>query len=110
MESINYNISSADGLFSSSLAPSKYFDSILLDVINHPYPPVPTKLPISQRLFEFTMRPELPFSIVCGYLLLIAFLNKRQDGKNRMKGPWWKAVLLLHNVILAVSQYIRLSS
>ncbi|KAI9609541.1 hypothetical protein H4Q26_007498 [Puccinia striiformis f. sp. tritici PST-130] len=45
-----------------------------------------SNIPISRKLFEFTMRPELPFTIVCGYLAVIAILNKRQDGKNRMKG------------------------
>ncbi|KAI9622122.1 hypothetical protein KEM48_007433 [Puccinia striiformis f. sp. tritici PST-130] len=88
--------------FSPYRVPSKYIDKVLSDIINHPYPPVPSNIPISRKLFEFTMRPELPFTIVCGYLAVIAILNKRQDGKNRMKGPWWKAVLLLHNVILAV--------
>ncbi|POW14261.1 hypothetical protein PSTT_03108 [Puccinia striiformis] len=102
MEQIRYNISSGDDLFSPYRVPSKYIDKVLSDIINHPYPPVPSNIPISRKLFEFTMRPELPFTIVCGYLAVIAILNKRQDGKNRMKGPWWKAVLLLHNVILAV--------
>ncbi|KAA1083768.1 hypothetical protein PGT21_017103 [Puccinia graminis f. sp. tritici] len=102
MEHIRYNISSTEDLLSSYQTPSKYLTRILSDVINHPYPPVPSKLPISQNLFEFTLRPELPFTIVCVYLALIALLNKRQDGKNRMKGPWWKAVLLMHNIILAV--------
>jgi hypothetical protein len=106
MEHIRYNISSTEDLLSSYQTPSKYLHRILSDVINHPYPPVPTKLPISQKLFEFTLRPELPFTIVCVYLALIAILNKRQDGKNRMKGPWWKAVLLMHNIILAVSKPI----
>jgi len=102
MESTLFNISSGNDLMSPYQDPSKYFDRLLSDVINHPYPPVPAKLDMSKRIFEFTMRPELPFTIVFGYLALIAFLNKRQDGKNRMKGPWWKAVLLLHNIILAV--------
>lgn len=103
MEQILYNISSSpSNLFSPDKAPSKYFNSLVSDVLNHPYPPVPSKIPFSQRFFESTIKPEVPFTIVFGYLALIAILNQRQDGKNRMKGPWWKALLLLHNVLLAL--------
>lgn len=111
MEQILYNISSSpSNLFSPDKAPSKYFNSLVSDVLNHPYPPVPSKIPFSQRFFESTIKPEVPFTIVFGYLALIAILNQRQDGKNRMKGPWWKALLLLHNVLLAVSELVLVIS
>ncbi|CAH7682691.1 GNS1/SUR4 family-domain-containing protein [Phakopsora pachyrhizi] len=80
---------------------TSYLEKLIADVISHPYPPVPTGLKIGQKFFEQTIRPEVPFGMVLGYLAFFAFLNRRQDGKDRMKGPWWRALLLLHNVLLA---------
>lgn len=77
-------------------------------VAHHPYPQADPRIPLSKSLFEFTIRPEFPISLVIGYVVMIGWLNYHQDGRDRMKGDRWKAVLVLHNVLLAVSFFFPL--
>ncbi|KAG0151096.1 hypothetical protein CROQUDRAFT_713070 [Cronartium quercuum f. sp. fusiforme G11] len=94
------------GLTSSSFDSSNNsHQNFFRAVANHPYPKVPIGIPINQNLFESTIRAEVPLVIVFGYLILIGLLNKRQDGKNRMKGNGWKAALVFHNLSLAVYSF-----
>ncbi|KAH9810555.1 GNS1/SUR4 family-domain-containing protein [Melampsora americana] len=91
--------------FSSSSAVHAAASNSLLNffqgVANHPYPQIPPGIPISQSLYEFTLHPMFPITAVIGYVTMIGWLNRQQDGKNRMKGDWWKATVVLHNVLLA---------
>ncbi|KAM0787310.1 hypothetical protein ACM66B_007084 [Microbotryomycetes sp. NB124-2] len=67
----------------------------------HTVPPKPSAA-IPSALYDLTMSPWTPFMFGLVYFVTAKYLSAKQDGKNRIKGRVWDALVVLHNVFLAV--------
>lgn len=74
-----------------------FFDSLR----NAQMPAQPTGIPFPNQ-YNFFMNPMFPLAFGIGYFIVAKTLSHLSDGKNRMQGPYWNALVVLHNIILAV--------
>ena len=54
------------------------------------------------RRYDLFLNPATPIIFGIVYFITAKTLSHYSDGKNRMQGPIWNAVIVLHNIILAV--------
>jgi len=70
-------------------------------ILNSPMPPRPEPLWTSDALYERTMRPSFPATVIVLYLAGVLLLNGR-NRRDRTKTPIARTLVILHNLALAV--------
>ncbi|GAA5869211.1 hypothetical protein JCM3774_003981 [Rhodotorula dairenensis] len=77
--------------------------SFLTSLTDSPRPPAPSGVPnVVHDTYDLFLNPVVPITFGIVYFVVAKTLSHYQDGKNRIRGKGWDAVVLLHNIILAV--------
>lgn len=76
--------------------------SFLASLTDSPRPPAPSGVPsVISDTYDLFLNPVVPITFGIVYFIVAKTLSHFQDGKNRIRGKGWDAVVLLHNIILA---------
>lgn len=87
---------------SQRLAAAPRPSSFLASLTESPRPPAPSGVPsVISDTYDLFLNPVVPITFGLVYFVVAKTLSHYQDGKNRIRGKGWDAVVLLHNIVLA---------